>query len=402
MMNINEIAHIIDNMGGRLFLVGGAVRDSILGVASHDHDYLVVGIETKKFISSFPHAEMTGNLFPVFRMEVEGEECEFAFARKEEKVSEGHNGFVMRFDPSVTVEEDLLRRDLTMNSIAQDVLSGEFIDPFGGREDILNGVIRATSNHFVEDPLRPLRAARQAAKFGFRIEFRTLELMEACAEEIPTLPAERIWREMEKALATSRPSVFFRALEEANVLSICFPELFALIGQTQPLKWHPEGDAFEHSMIVLDKVAERTTSLVARFAALYHDVGKGLTPAELLPKHYGHDKAGAKLLKDMSKNRFPKRFLDVAVLTAALHMKAVQVKQPVKIVDVLAQLRRARALEEFREVVLADSGEEVCWLSDEFSEEVFASVDIPTHLKGEAIRDYVRLERANRVRHLLQ
>ena len=401
MMNIIEIAHILNNMGGRLFLVGGAVRDSILGVASHDHDYLVVGIKVEEFVSSFPKAKMTGNLFPVFRLDVKGEECEFAFARKEEKVAEGHNGFVMKFDPSVTVEDDLLRRDLTMNSIAQDVLSGEFIDPFGGREDILNGVIRATSNHFIEDPLRPLRAARQAAKFGFHIESRTLELMESCAEEIPSLPAERIWGEMEKALATSRPSVFFRALKEANVLSVCFPEIFALIGQTQPEKWHPEGDAFEHSMIVLDMVAERTMSLEARFAALFHDIGKGLTPAELLPKHYGHDSAGAELLQNISKNRFPKRCLEVAILTARLHMKAVQMKQPVKIVDALSQLRRGRALTEFREVVLADSGEEIPWLADDFVNSVFESVEIPTHLKGERIREFVRLERASRVRQLL-
>ena len=401
-----NVAQKISVLGGRMYLVGGAVRDLFMNRQSHDHDYVVTGIETSVFEEKFDNPPMTGNLFPVYRLMIDNEECEIAFARKETKAGEGHNGFVMEFSPSITIEEDLFRRDTTMNAIAMDVLSGEIIDPFHGVDDIRKGVIRATSTHFSEDPLRVLRVARQATQFGFNVEKNTLKLMEECSEELSHVPYERVWGELKKALSTEKPSKFFRILVQSNTLRCNFPEIASLIGQEQPIKHHPEGDAFEHSMLVLDKVAEMTEDVEARFCALYHDIGKGVTPAEMLPKHHNHDKAGAEIIASWQNGRFPARLKTSAKVVARHHMKALALGQmtPKKVFYLLDALRKGKCLKAFRTVVFADSGLTFEALSDETFAEVFGKVEIPVKVMergGEAIGEFVRQVRIERVRHIL-
>lgn len=399
-----DVAKKVSAMGGKLYLVGGAVRDLLLGRPSHDHDYVVTGMETSLFEKVFNNPTLTGNLFPVYRLAIGNEECEIAFARKEKKVSEGHNGFVMEFSPSITIEEDLIRRDTTMNSIAMDVLSSKIIDPFHGVDDIQKKLVRATSEHFSEDPLRVLRVARQATQLSFSVDANTLKMMKDCSEELAKVPFERVWKELEKALSCSKPSTFFRVLVESNTLGCNFPELEALIGQEQPVEYHPEGDAFEHSMMVLDEVASKTQDIVARFCALCHDLGKGLTPVEMLPRHYHHDKEGENLIQKWENGRFPARLKKAATVVAGQHMKAHHLSEmkPAKVFDLLKEVRPE--LEAFRAVVEADSHRDFKILSDASVKEVFGKVEIPEDLlragDGERIRDYVRQVRIQRVREL--
>ena len=410
MIKFNEatikVAKTISLLGGRLYLVGGAVRDLFLNRESHDHDYVVTGVEVSDFKEIFCHPKMTGNQFPVFRLMIGNEECEIAFARKEEKIGEGHNGFKMVFNPSISIEEDLIRRDTTMNAIAMDVLSGDVIDPFHGVDDIRNGVIRATSEHFSEDPLRVLRVARQATQFSFSVDTNTLKLMETCSEELAKVPFERVWKELEKALSCSNPSTFFRVLVASNTLGCNFPELEALIGKEQPVEYHPEGDAFEHSMMVLDEVASATESVEARFCALFHDVGKGVTPVELLPKHHNHDKAGAEIVASWENGRFPARLKKSATTVCRHHMIALHLDEmkSSKVFDVLESVKKGTSFSTFRDVVKADSHKEFEILSDASVKEVFGKVEIPEALleagNGERIHDFVRQVRIQRVREI--
>ena len=259
-MTFIEFANEIDNLGGVAYFVGGCVRDEIMNATPHDIDIVVCGITVDEFNGVFI-AEQTGSSFPVFRLNIENQEIEVAFARIEKKVSEGHSGFVMEFSPHVTIEEDLIRRDVTINAIAKNILTGEILDPFNGIEDIHNHIIRATSNHFVEDALRVLRVARFAAKYNFIVDDNTIELMASCRDELKHISLERVIIELKKALATDKPSVFFNVLKKANCLDVVFPEIYHLIGKTQPQKFHPEGDAYNHSMIVLDNVANNTKDI---------------------------------------------------------------------------------------------------------------------------------------------
>ena len=401
-----EVATKISELGGRLFLVGGAVRDLFMNRPSHDHDYVVTGITTNAFEKVFNNPLKTGALFPVYRLQIGEEECEIAFARKEVKTGEGHNGFVMEFSPSITIEEDLIRRDTTMNAIAMDVLSGDLIDPFHGVDDIRKGIIRATSAHFVEDPLRVLRVARQASVFGFDVDNKTLKLMETCSDELTRVPFERVWGELEKALSAEKPSKFFRILAESNTLRCNFPEIKALIGQEQSAQWHPEGDAFEHSMLVLDKVASMTEDIEARFCALYHDIGKGLTAKEELPHHYLHEIKGADLIASWQDGRFPSRFKASAEVVARHHMKALALNEmtPKKILNLLEALKKGKCHKAFRQVVFADSGLTFKALSDETFTKVFSKVEIPEKVlqkDGKQIGEFVRQVRIERVRQIL-
>src|SRR5690606_2828928 len=299
----HPIAEKIRCAGGNLYLVGGAVRDQLMGKTPKDKDYCVTGISAEEFSRLFPEAILTGKDFPVFR--IDGEE--YALARTERKTGRGYKGFQVDSSPEVTIEEDLKRRDLTINSVAIEVATGEVVDPFGGVEDIRRGIIRATSEAFREDPLRVYRAARFAARFGFRVEPGTLAMMRDMKEELPALTPERVGLEVIKALETENPSIFFRVLAEAEVLDVHFPELSALIGVPQPPEHHPEGDAFEHSMQVLEAMARMTKDPVLRWVAVVHDVGKGVTPKELLPKHHGHEKAGVPLVGELGRRiKLPK------------------------------------------------------------------------------------------------
>ncbi len=318
-MNEIEIAHKIKDHGGKLYLVGGAVRDEIMGVTSQDKDYCVTGISYDEFLQLFPKAQIVGKDFPVFMLEG----CEIALARTERKVSGGHKGFKIETSKNLTIEDDLKRRDITINAIAKEVLTGKIIDKFNGIEDINNKRIRHISSSFSEDPLRVYRVARFAAKLGFKVDNETLKLMHSLKEELLTITSERVFVELNKALSTKRPSVFFKVLKDADVLDVHFKEVYDLINVPQPLKYHPEGDVFNHTMIVLDEVAQKTNDTMVIFAALVHDLGKAKTPKDVLPQHIGHDIAGVNLVKDLSDRlKVPTKWKKAGMEVARYHMKA--------------------------------------------------------------------------------
>ena len=291
-MTIQEIANKIKENGGTLYLVGGAIRDKLLKLEVHDEDYCVCGILEEDFVKMFPNAKPRGKAFKVFNLEGK----EFALARKELKDGIGHKDFKIQSDPTITIKQDLYRRDITINSIAQDVLTKEIIDPFNGIQDLQNKIIRATSPAFKEDPLRVYRVARFASQFEFNVDEETINLMKYMKNELNTLSKERVFEETKKALATKTPSIFFEVLRKAQVLDIHFKEINDLIGVLQPEKYHPEGDAYNHTMCVLDYVSQNTFNISIRFAALVHDLGKGLTPKEEYPHHYGHEDRGVSLV----------------------------------------------------------------------------------------------------------
>lgn len=314
-----DVAKKIESKGGRLYLVGGALRDEIMGKEFHDKDYCVTGIEAKEFLEMFPRAFVIGKDFPVFLID----NCELALARKERKISKGYKGFEIETSKLLTIEDDLKRRDITINAIAKDVLTGEIIDPFNGIEDIKNKKIRHISDSFTEDPLRVYRVARFAAALEFDVDNETLKLMNCIKDELATITPERVFIELEKALNTKKPSIFFKVLRNSNVLDVHFKEIYDLIGVPQPNKYHPEGDVFNHTMIVLDKVSARTNDTYVRFAALVHDLGKAKTPTEILPQHIGHEIAGVELVDDISKRlKVPYRWNFFGEIVARYHMKA--------------------------------------------------------------------------------
>ena len=298
MQKIEEIAKIIEENGGRLYLVGGAIRDRILGIEQEtDKDYCVTGFSKEKFQNIFPKAKIQGKDFPVFILENQ----EFALARKERKTGIGHKKFQFLVDENISIEEDLARRDVTINSIAEDVLAQEIIDPFNGREDIRNKILRKTSDAFQEDPLRAYRVARFAAILGFTVEPETLKAMEDLKQELTSLSKERVFTELQKALASQQPSKFFNTLRKANILEIHFLEIAQLIGKIQPVEHHPEGDSYNHTMIVVDNSTKLTSDLAIRYSCLVHDLGKGTTSKEMLPHHYGHDERGIVQITNLSK-----------------------------------------------------------------------------------------------------
>ncbi len=281
-MDIKKIADTIKNNGGRLYLVGGAVRDSLLNRPISDEDYCVCGIDKENFLKLFPNCHTRGKTFKVF--DIEGKE--FALARTEKKIGIGHKEFEITTGKEITIEQDLKRRDITINSIAKDVLTGEIIDPYKGKEDIQNKTIRATSNSFMEDPLRVYRVARFASELEFNVEENTLKMMYKLKNELSTLSKERVFTEFRKALKTSMPSTFFDVLKNANVLDVHCKEIYNLIGAIQPIEYHPEGDSYNHTMLALNNSVKLTNNLMIRYSVLVHDLGKGLTPKELYPHHY--------------------------------------------------------------------------------------------------------------------
>lgn len=324
MQDIKSIANKIKEAGGNLYLVGGAVRDELLGKRTHDEDYCVTGITAAEFQKIFPEVHVRGKAFEVF--DLDGKE--FAMARTESKQGIGHKEFEIKTDPKITIEQDLARRDITINAIAKHVLTQRIIDPFNGKEDLKNRIIRATTEHFKEDPLRVYRVARFAAQLGFKVEKETIQQMNELKSELNSLSKERVFTELNKALNTEKPSIFFNVLRDAQVLDIHFKEIKDLIGAEQPPKYHPEGDAYNHTMLVLDMAAELTKNLEEnrkleiRFAALVHDLGKGVTPKEQYPHHYGHENSGAELvLKFGNKIKAPNNWIKCGKTSCREHMR---------------------------------------------------------------------------------
>lgn len=341
---ISDITRQIRAAGGALYLVGGRVRDALLGRIGGDHDFCVTGLTAQDFVSALPGVLMTGKAFPVFRVSVGTHFAEFALARTEVKQGSGHTGFVVYSSPDVGIVEDLRRRDVTVNAMAVALDTGELIDPFEGAADVRAGILRAVSDAFAEDPLRVYRVARLAAQLRFAVAAPTLDLMSTLREELYLLSAERVGQELHKALLTSHPSLFVETLRQAGVLDVHFPELQGLVGVLQSLVHHPEGDAYAHTLQVVDVAAQRGRTAAVRYAALLHDVGKGLTPREEWPSHHGHEARGAALARALSQRlKVPTQWRRGAVFATENHMllHGWQNMRPATIVDLYARARRS-------------------------------------------------------------
>jgi tRNA nucleotidyltransferase (CCA-adding enzyme) len=342
--------------GMQVYLVGGAVRDRLLGRAVSERDWVVVGaspaeLERAGYIP-------VGRDFPVFLHPVTKEE--HALARLERKVAPGYRGFSTEFSPDVTLEDDLRRRDLTINAMAEDA-DGNIIDPHGGRQDLEARLLRHVSPAFAEDPVRILRVARFAARYaplGFRVADETLALMRRMVTdgEAAALVPERVWTETEKALAEPRPDVFIEVLRACGALAVVFPEIDALFGVPQPEKWHPEVDTGVHQLLALREVVKLGGNVAARFAVLMHDLGKGVTPAEVLPSHHGHEDAGVALVERLAARlRVPNHFRELAVMTSRYHThvhRALELR-PDTVLRTLESCDALRRPERFADFLLA-------------------------------------------------
>jgi tRNA nucleotidyltransferase (CCA-adding enzyme) len=340
----------------QVYLVGGAVRDRLLGRPVKERDWVVVGaspeeLERRGFVP-------VGREFPVF-LHPETHE-EHALARLERKVAPGYRGFTTQFSPDVTLEEDLRRRDLTINAMAE-TSAGEIVDPYGGRRDLDARLLRHVSESFIEDPVRVLRVARFAARYaqlGFRVAEETVALMRRMTEsgELTALVPERVWQETERALGEPRPEVFFETLRECGALQVIFPELAALYGVPQPPRWHPEVDTGVHVMLALRYSAASGTPTSVRFAVLMHDLGKALTAPDRWPSHRGHEEAGVPVIEALcARLKVPNGFRDLAVLTARHHAvvhRAAELR-PSTVLKLLETTDAFRRPQRFEEMLLA-------------------------------------------------
>lgn len=351
----------------KVYLVGGAVRDQLLGLPVKDRDWIVVGAAPATLLSL--GYQQVGKDFPVFLNPKTKEE--YALARTERKSSAGYTGFICDFSPTITLEQDLIRRDLTINAMAQSE-DGEIIDPYGGKQDLENRILRHISPAFSEDPLRVLRVARFAARYhylGFKIASETLSLMAELAqsEELQHLTAERVWLETEKALNEKNPEIYFETLHKTGALSVLFPEIDALYGMPNPVKHHPEVDSFIHTMLVLKQAVNLTENTpilnksAVRFAAICHDLGKALTPQNILPHHYGHEQAGVKPIRTLCKRlKVPSYFQELAELTCEFHThihKAFELRAEtvITLFNRFDVWRKPQRFQEFLQVCLADT-----------------------------------------------
>ena len=340
----------------RVYLVGGAVRDRLLGLPVRERDWVVVGALPQELERA--GYQSVGREFPVFLHPQTHEE--YALARLERKVAPGYRGFTTQFSPEVTLAEDLKRRDLTINAMAESE-SGAITDPYGGQADLAARLLRHVSPAFVEDPVRVLRVARFAARFaplGFRVAPETLELMRSmtAAGEVSALVPERVWQETERALAETRPQVFFETLRACGALRVIFPEIDALYGVPQPPRWHPEIDTGVHVMLAVGVAAARGASDAVRFATLTHDLGKACTPRERWPSHHGHEQAGVPLIEGLcTRLKVPNGHRELAILAARHHTlvhRALELK-PATLLTLLEDCDAVRRPERFAELLTA-------------------------------------------------
>ncbi len=345
----------------KIYLVGGAVRDEQLGIPHKERDWCVVGATPEELIGL--GYRQVGKDFPVFLHPETGEE--YALARTERKTSPGYHGFDFDCSRSVTIEEDLLRRDLTINAIAKDT-DGNIVDPHGGLADIEQRVLRHVSGAFAEDPVRILRVARFAARFrskGFEIAPETMQLMREMVDngEVDALVPDRVWKDTETALGGQNIRTYFEILRECGALRVLFPEVDALFGVPQPERWHPEIDTGLHVMMVLEQAEAISTDIGVRFAALTHDLGKGNTPKSRLPSHPGHEARGCKLIRGLVERMpVPNECRDLALLVAEFHThchRALELR-PRTILEVLEKtdaFRRPGRFERFLQSCEADA-----------------------------------------------
>lgn len=337
----------------QIYQVGGAVRDELLGLEVKDRDWVVVG-GTPGEMAALGY-KAVGKDFPVFIHPDTGEE--YALARTERKTGPGYKGFAFNTSEEITLEQDLQRRDITINAIARDE-NGNLIDPFNGRKDLENRIIRHVSDAFVEDPLRVLRVARFAAQFGFLIAQETLALLKeiSATNELETLAPERVWTETEKALRTGEPRRYFEILRECNALHSLFPEIDRLFGVPQPERYHPEIDCGIHTMMVLEQATTLTSDTEVRFASLVHDLGKATTPQEIWPSHHGHGERGVELINKLcDRLRIPNRYRELAAVVARYHLNCHRVEElsPRVVVGKLEGLDAFRRPERFDKFLLA-------------------------------------------------
>jgi len=345
----------------QVYLVGGAVRDEQLGLPVSERDWCVVGATPEELTSA--GYKPVGRDFPVF-LHPESKE-EYALARTERKTAVGYHGFAFNTDRGVSIEEDLGRRDLTINAMAKDA-AGRLIDPYGGARDLERRLLRHVSDAFAEDPVRILRTAKFAARFaglGFRIAPETRDLMRrmVAAGEADALVPDRVWKETEAALAGPQPRVFFEALRACRALKVLFPEVNALFGIPQPAEWHPEIDCGLHTMMVLEQAAILSADVEVRFAALVHDLGKATTSASDLPSHPGHERRGVALIKAMSERLpVPRTCRDLGILVAEYHthchrMAELRADTVVKVLEKTDAFRRPERFAQFLLACEADA-----------------------------------------------
>ncbi len=396
----------------KIYKVGGAVRDQLLGIEHKDCDWVVVGASPDEMLEQGYIA--VGKDFPVFLHPKTKEE--YALARTERKNGVGYKGFEFHTGDDVTLEDDLLRRDITINAMAMDD-DGNIIDPYNGKKDLEDKILRHVSDAFVEDPLRVLRVARFAARFGFKVSPETSKLMKQITEsgELSNLVSERIWQELEKALAGKYPSRFLLVLRSVNALAVLFPEIECLFGVPQPKEHHPEIDTGLHTLMVLNQAARLTEDTEVRFAALVHDLGKGVTPEEMLPKHHGHEEAGVVLVESICERyKIPNRYRDLAVMVCRYHLICHRVEELkattiVEKLEVMDAFRRPERFQQFLLACTADargrSGKEDSEYpqADLFSEALRLVNQVDTKsiaelgLKGEEIAKEIRHQRVKQI-----
>jgi tRNA nucleotidyltransferase (CCA-adding enzyme) len=344
-----------------IYQVGGCVRDELIKLKPKDIDYVVTGA-TPEILKKAGLIQV-GSGFPCF-IDTKTKQ-EYALARTEIKTGVGYNGFSCIFDPSVTLTRDLERRDLTINSIAKDI-NGNYIDPFNGMKDLAAKVLRHTSIAFKEDPLRVLRVARFAARYhhlGFTVAPETIQLMKeiSSSNELFSLTPERVWQETKKALEEKSPHIYLEILKKSGALKDVFPEIEKLFGIPQPEKYHPEIDTGVHTLMVLKKVSLLTNNTETRFAALVHDLGKGVSPKEILPSHRGHEKAGVPIIKRLCKRlKMPNKYIELAIKVSEFHLhchKAFELKAStvLKLIINLDGLRKPELFDKFLICCQADA-----------------------------------------------
>lgn len=344
----------------KIYAVGGAIRDALLGLALKDRDYVVVGATPEQMVAR--GYRPVGKDFPVF-LHPETQE-EYALARTERKTAAGYHGFVFHYAPDVTLEEDLARRDLTVNAMAREVapdgtLTGAIVDPYNGQADLAARIFRHVGPAFGEDPVRILRIARFAARFTeFAVAPDTLQLMRdmVAAGEVDALVPERVWQEVSRGLMEAKPSRMFNLLRECGALARILPEVDGLYGVPQPAEHHPEVDTGVHVMMVVDHAAHQGYKLPVRFAALTHDLGKGTTPEDILPRHIGHEGRSVELLKPLCERlRVPNECRDLAVLVAREHGNIHRVREmgAAALVRLLERCDGIRKPERFAEALQA-------------------------------------------------
>lgn len=404
----------------QIYLVGGYVRDHLLGLKTKDRDWVVVGANAEDLLQQ--GYRQVGKDFPVFLHPQTNEE--YALARTERKTSAGYSGFSFQANAEVTLEEDLIRRDLTINAIAQ-AEDGSLIDPFNGQADIKAKILRHVSPAFVEDPVRILRLARFAARFaelGFTIADETQQLMCNMVEsgEVNALVPERVWQETMQALSEKAPARYFEVLRECGALKILFPEIDRLWGVPQPEKHHPEIDTGVHTMMVLTQAARLSADPKVRFAALVHDLGKGTTPKAQWPKHIEHEARGVPLVEALcDRYRIPNDYRELAVIVTKYHLhyhRAEELRDDtfIKTLESLDAFRRPERFELFLLACEADSRGRTGYENQDFNQPliyraVFAAANkinaktlVAQGLKGKAIKEELNKQRIDAIHQIRQ